>query len=1073
MQIGILGPLEVRDGGRVVEIRGARLRALLIRLALDPGRVVGVQALAASLWEGDDLTDEVNALQSLVSRLRRSLPDPSLLESLPSGYRLTVSSDDVDAHCFSRLARTGHDALMAGDHSRAAETLREALTLWRGTALADVVEAPYAAAEQARLEGLRLTAREDLLEAELALGEHHAAVPELEALAAAHPLRERLRGLQMMALYAAGRQAEALAVYEDARHLLSEDLGVDPSAELQATHLAVLRGELPGPRATSPHRQAGRAQLTSFIGRDADLRALEAQLTENRLVTLVGPGGAGKTRLANETADVVAERFPGGVWVAALAPLDEPRDLAQSVAGVLGLRERTLSTGTTSARDAMSRISDAFAGAPTLLVLDNCEHLIEAAADLADELLQRCPQLHVLATSREPLGIVGEVLVPVLPLDRPDAGSTPDDAVKTAAVRLFADRAASVQPGFVVDGSNVDAVAEICRRLDGLPLAIELAAARLRTMGVAQVAARLDDRFLLLTGGSRTALPRHRTLRAVVSWSWDLLDDAERLLAERLAVFSGGVTPESAFAVAGLGTPHEVLDLLSALVDKSLLQLVDADEPRYRMLETIREFGVERLAEREELGAARRAHATYFRDLGEEADGHVRTGEQLPWIRHLRAERDNCSAALRFAIDTGDADTAYRLCASLLSFWTMQGSHEEALAWTMAVAELPPDGADLVARAVVLAGQALSAGVSELPLPRPKEELEAAVDAAGGETAHPILSLVGPILALVSRNDEHMAAAIDRGLRTEDPWAHATLLLLRAMSQQNVGNQEAMNADIAEGRALFTQIGDRWGRGMTLMIEGEMHVFADDVEASMAAYTEAEELLIELGADEDVIQAGFRIALLLAQTGRIAEATAQVERMAQLCDRSSLSRLRLYVTLGQGSVAAASGDLTEARKRLEEALAAIAGGAVTPPQMRTVALSALGMVEAAEGSLDLAGALHREAYALGLGVHDLPCAAIAVTGLADVALRRGDPADAARLLGLSASLRGLQDHGPGDTRRIAKAARAGLGDATYDEIYAAAAGLGHERAEAELVALGAAPVRPQGERGEDREDHRS
>ena len=483
--------------------------------------------------------------------------------------------------------------------------------------------------------------------------------------------------------------------------------------------------------------------------------------------------------------------------------MDEPSDLAQSVANGLGIRERTISggTGPVTPRDALTRLADGLSGPPTLLVLDNCEHLVEAAAELADDLLLRCPHLHVLATSREPLGIVGEVLSPVQPLDRPEPGTDAALAMTMSAVRLFADRAAAVQPGFVVDASNVEAVIEVCRRLDGLPLAIELAAARLRTMGVAQIAARLDDRFRLLTGGSRTALPRHRTLRGVVSWSWDLLDDAERSLAERIAVFPGGVTPESAHAVAVSGSAAEVLDVLSALVDKSLLHVQDPDEPRYRMLETIREFGIDQLAERGALAEARHAHATYFRALTVEADGYVRTREQLPWIKLLVAERDNCSAALRFSVDIEDAGTAYGLCASLCSFWTIMGSHDEALDWTSVVRRLPGEAADPVDLAVVLAIQALSAGLLERPAVAERAEIVALLPPPGEMSGHPLLSLVRPIIAFMDGEGPDALDMINAGIETADSWGQATLLLFRAMLHQNRGELVAMAADMDEASA--------------------------------------------------------------------------------------------------------------------------------------------------------------------------------------------------------------------------------------------------------------------------------
>ena len=463
-------------------------------------------------------------------------------------------------------------------------------------------------------------------------------------------------------------------------------------------------------------------------------------LDASRLVTLVGPGGAGKTRLAGETAQRVLERFPDGAWLAELAPVTDPGEVPQAVLSALGPRESRMIAGNGSPaataallRSAEGHLIETLAEKRVLLILDNCEHLVGAAADLAETLLGHAPGLRVLATSREPLTIDGESLFPVPPWGLPDAngldefclrireserisaiglpetgngtnngtgtststadgcrtgadtrtraketrGAAPrsgaaapltatDTVLAYPAVRLFADRAAAVVPDFAVDADTLPDIIQICRSLDGLPLAIELAAARLRTLPLHQIASRLGDRFRLLTGGSRTAMPRHQTLRAVVAWSWELLSEGERGLAERLAVFPGGVTAEAAAAVTPGLDPDAAFDLLSALVDKSLLQSVPTgpgEEPRFRMLETLREYGADRLDEADRLAATRRAHAAYFRKLAETAEPELRRSEQMMWLKRLNAERDNILAALRFAAADHDADTAVRISA--------------------------------------------------------------------------------------------------------------------------------------------------------------------------------------------------------------------------------------------------------------------------------------------------------------------------------------------------------------------------------------------------------------------------
>lgn len=571
-------PGSTRGGGRRGDRRGRWRQAAhpLIRLALDAGRTVTADLLSHALWPEEGPTDRANALQSLVSRLRQTLPGTPVVRSDPGGYRLELPPEAVDALRFERLAREGRRALRDRQAGIAARRLREALGLWRGEALADVAEAPFAAAAVVRLSELRLGAIEDRIEAELqSAPEHSHLVAELEELAALHPLRERLRVLLVKALHADGRQAEALTAYEEFRRLLADELGADPGPELQDAHLAALRGEkAPEPASSTRPRGNLRVALTSFVGRAEEQARIRKQLKEGRLVTLVGPGGAGKTRLATTFAATIADGVPGGAWLVELAPVTDPADVTQAVVGALGLREVGWLDTPTASRDPLSRLVEALSAVETLIVLDNCEHVIDGTARLVDDLLGRCPRLRVLATSREPLGILGEALCPVPPLGLPEPGASADEAPAYPAARLFADRAAAAQPDFSITDDNVAAVSEICRRLDGLPLAIELATARLSSLPVEEVAARLGDRFRLLTGGSRTVLPRHQTLRAAVGWSWDLLDDDERGVAERLAVFPATISPEAAGQVCAVSPSAfpTVLDALAALADKSLLQ---------------------------------------------------------------------------------------------------------------------------------------------------------------------------------------------------------------------------------------------------------------------------------------------------------------------------------------------------------------------------------------------------------------------------------------------------------------------------------------------------------------------
>ncbi|MDO9356653.1 MAG: BTAD domain-containing putative transcriptional regulator, partial [Solirubrobacteraceae bacterium] len=751
MQVSILGALEVRRDGEAVPLAGGRVRALLARLALDAGREVSRDALIDAIWDDTPPGDAAHALQALVSRLRRALGDgAAAVQSGSVGYRLAIEADDVDAARFERQARAGSAALRGGDPATAAATLGAVLALWRGPALVELAGSHrFAASAGSRLDDLRLAAEADRIDADLLLGAEPAGlVGELDALTAAHPLNERVAALRLRALAAAGRSADALEAYESMRQRLDDELGAVPSAELVAAQLAVVTGEAgeridatggrhndlpsadPAPAslgleapsvrgsvgatapgdAVRPRRSNLRFGVTSFVGREAELERLAGLLDAHRLVTLIGPGGAGKTRLASELASRVESAHRDGVWMVELAQITDPADLGAGVLGALGLREARLLAGTGGipvgapepGSDAVSHLIDVLGQRDAVLIFDNCEHLVADAAILADELLGQCPGLRIVATSREPLGIVGEHLADVPPLGMPELGATPQEALRHPAVELFADRGRAASPAFAVDDDTVGPVVEICRRLDGMPLAIELAAARLRSLPVAQIAARLDDRFRLLTGGSRTALPRQRTLRAVVDWSWELLTPDEQVLARRLAVFPAGVTPESAEAIAaGSGLdPWDVPELLAALVDRSLLSRPDPTGPvRYRMLETLREYGTEKLGELGELDDVRTAHARYFAALVDEADPHLRRADQLAWFERLRAERDNILSGLRWLVERGDAAEAVTLSVSLGWFWLLSGSPNDAAStFKLALSAEPAPGTEPVER---------------------------------------------------------------------------------------------------------------------------------------------------------------------------------------------------------------------------------------------------------------------------------------------------------------------------------------------------------------------------------------
>ncbi|MFD4785843.1 BTAD domain-containing putative transcriptional regulator [Streptomyces sp. NPDC058459] len=677
----------LRPDGTSVPVGGARLRALLTVLALRAGRTVPAGVLVDEVWGAEPPADAQGALQALVGRLRRVL-GAGAVASADGGYRLTVASDDVDLARFDRLIADGLRALADADPAKAAVLLDDALALWRGPVLADL---PDRTADAARWETRRLDALRARHTAALALGQAEAALPELAALCDEHPLDEPLQALRLRALRDTGRTAQALAAYEEVRRLLADRLGADPGGELRALHAELLAGGGPGPVQPAPAPAAPRtapgnlpARLTSFVGREPDIAAIGADLAASRLVTLLGPGGAGKTRLSIEAAEAVRDTAPDGAWLAELAPVDDPDAVPQAVLTAIGARETVLhGAGVEGVRaasdrwgDPVERLVEHCGRRRMLIILDNCEHVVDAAARLAERLLADCPRLTVLATSREPLGVPGELLRPVEPLPEP------------VALRLLGHRGAAARPGFTV-ADDPDACAEICHRLDGLPLAIELAAARLRVLTPRQIADRLDNRFRLLTSGSRTVLPRQQTLRAVVDWSWDLLDSDERDVLGRLSVFAGGCDLAAAEAVCG----PVALDALGSLVDKSLLVAAPSagSGMRYRLLETVAEYAADRLDESGERAAVERAHLTYYRELARTTDPLLRGPRQREAIDRIQLEYENLRTALRHAVDLRDEQEGLCMVLSLVWYWQMRDQRLEVRAWCEEVMALGPD----------------------------------------------------------------------------------------------------------------------------------------------------------------------------------------------------------------------------------------------------------------------------------------------------------------------------------------------------------------------------------------------
>ncbi|MGW7033689.1 AfsR/SARP family transcriptional regulator [Streptomyces zaomyceticus] len=920
----VLGPCQAfrTDDGTEVVLRGARLRALFVALAAAGGRAVSTRALIEQVWgdgdraEGrdpdrDDDRDRTAALQALVGRLRRALGREVVVSTPGGGYRLAADPDAVDLYRFERLAAEGSAALAEGDPARAAALLDEALGLWRGPALADLPDRetdPLLVRADQRHD----RARRDRLATDLALGRAAEVLAPLAAMAAGQALDEPLQALRIRALRAAGRPAEALAAYEEVRASLVERLGTAPGPELRTLHAELLADgtattpaapELvpapepvpasesapapssvpaPGPapaRAPGPppvpdprHRSALPARLTSFIGREDELDALGALWGERRLITLTGPGGVGKTRLALEAAETYKD---GPVHLAELASVREECTVVAAVLDALGARRTQLWQGPSvpgaGSEEPFAEIVEHCAGKRMLLVLDNCEQVVAAVAALTQTLLTRCPGVTVLATSREPLGVPGEVVRPLGPL----AAGT--------ALRLLGERGAAARPGFVV-GEDPGAAEEICRRLDGLPLAIELAAARLRMLTSRQIADRLDDRFRLLTSGARTVLPRQQTLRAVVGWSWELLDGPERVVLRRLAVFTGGCDLAAAEAVcaddAAGGVP-DVLDLLGALVDKSLVVAGPGDGGmRFRLLETVAEYAGERLEESGERAVVERRHLTYYRELARRTDPELRGAGQVTAIALLEREHDNLRGALRTALALGDEHEMLCLVHSLSWFWQLRNHHSDARTWAVEACRLGPDPFG----EPVLAAGPLTGRCVDVPPPWTGERLHEArrgghlyaVATQGGRGAtaleHPetrarltrLVSAYRPGLPQTCRQpgtmwyfarlmtgeftrlDEALTAIVD-ACRVHAPgWDLAFALLVRAKLAGH-GPEDA-----AEGLALFEAAGDPWGIAECLAARGEAYERAGRLAEAAADFERASDAAARVGARSQV-----------------------------------------------------------------------------------------------------------------------------------------------------------------------------------------------------------------------------
>ncbi|WP_247686130.1 BTAD domain-containing putative transcriptional regulator [Micromonospora sp. C31] len=790
------------------------------------------------------------------------------------------------------------------------------------------------------------------------------------------------------------------------------------------------------------------APLTPLVGRAEAVRHVHDLLRVERLITLVGPGGVGKTRLAVEAAHQLAEAYPDGVWLVELASLrpDDPAALAGSLLAVLGIREATgADRGPTGApATPADRLVDVLRGRSLLLVLDNCEHVVEPVAELAQRVLPHAPGVRLLATSQDPLGVAGERVWPVPPLELPDPEVTePEVLARSSAVQLFVARAAAAVPGFALDAANARAVAELCRRLDAVPLALELAATRVRALGVHGLVDRLDDRFRLLSGGHRGAPPRQQTLRAMIDWSWELLSDPERVVLRRLAAHADGCTVEAAEAVcADRELPAgDVLGLLVRLVDRSLVAMTEgAGEPRYRLLESVAEYCLARLREADEVAVVRRRHRRHYVELARRADEELRGSAQRRWLAQLDQETANLRLALDGALADGDAAGALELTTALAWYRYLRGRLREARRSIEAALAVPGTvPASLRAAATCWrAGLALlEAGGDHAPLVGPAlAGWPPDEDPAGRARAACFLGLALLNTGDVATSQELVDDALAQFERLGDRWGVAIALSLRAGHAQSRGDLEAASRDGARSVALFRELGDRWGQLQgSFALTSRAEAVGDYPEATRLhreGLRMAEELGLWLEASDRLSGLG-RIALLSGDYDRAREFH---ERALRLAAEQNFKPGELYAQIGLGLGARREGRLDAAEELLRGVLEWTRQPGLDADVVRALLLAELGFVAEQRGGARSAHELHAEAFDVATATGDPRAQALALEGLAGSATLDGRPADAARLLGAAAMARAsvgapLPAGERGDVDRITGAARAALGAAAF------------------------------------------
>ena len=741
MRWRVLGPVGAVAGDRRTDLGGDRQRTIAAALLAARGEAVTTDRLIDGLWGARPPPGARKTLQSYVSRLRSELRsvDPAAagaVTSLAGGYR--VSDHERDADAFEALL-TRAQRPATTEPAELVDLLQEAEALWEGPAFGELASHELVREEAYRLERLRAAAITDRIDAQLTLGRHDLVIGELEARVARNPLDERARGQLMLALYQRGYQAEALATYRRLQDQLREEIGIDPSEDLQALHEKILQQHAdlwpparptvsqptesatitPSRRLPTPYHRSADPLL---IGRDHERESLQELLAVTRLVTLVGPGGVGKTRLAEQAIHDVGDGFSDGAATCQLAAIRDPGAVVTAAIDALGAKHR-------GGQPAEDTLLAALSTRELLLVIDNCEHLLTTVSRLVEAILAACPHTTVLATSREPLRLPDEHVWKLAPLAVPSEHATVSEVAGSPAGALFVARARRAEPSFELTEDNAPAVGQLCRHLDGIPLAIELAAARLRAIGVDDLLGRLDQRFELLTGGPRGDEGRHRTLEAVVRWSYDALDEQEARLFDRLSVFAGIFELDAAerTCVGASIQQAQIAGILAELVDKSMVVARhDEDRTRYRLLDTLRQFGGERLLELGDVEPLQQAHATYYLTFAETVGPRIRGQHDRTALTRIDAAIDDLRVAHAWLVARGDTERALRLPVALRDYIGHR-QRDEMFWWTERALGLP-DAAEQEAYPAALATAARGA-TRRGDLERSRRYAEAAIAA--------------------------------------------------------------------------------------------------------------------------------------------------------------------------------------------------------------------------------------------------------------------------------------------------------------------------------------------------------